>query len=503
MCFDQAVQAYNAGHFDIARQLADLAMKQDCENAKIMHLKGLIDLSQNDTVQAEFWFEQAINAHPDPLFYNSLCVAQTRQRAFSSAVASARAGLAIADHHFSYLNTSVLHFNLGLALQLDDQLEVAIASYRCAIEENPQSADAHNNLGTCVKALGGLEQAIALFHLAIERNPANLEAHSNLGHALLAAGRYAEAWPYFEHRWASLREADSPLTIKAPNLPVQRWLGQDLPTGRNRLLVFHEQGFGDTLQFCRYLPKVLARFTTVGFVCPLPLHRLLAHSFCSRWPNLKLLNGMPDNLLQWDWYCPLLSLPSAFNTEMSTIPADLPYLYADRRLTRKWASRVATLKPSGLPRIGLVWAGGHSGSIVDRQRSIPPEAMAPLLAGANAHWISLQKTDDTAKQLPSQQYPRLVDWMVESKDFADTAALIESLDLVISVDTAVAHLAAAMGKRVWLLNRYAGCWRWLRDRNDSPWYPGLQIFNQRSRGTWTEVLERVLAKLNDEDLSSS
>lgn len=131
----------------------------------------------------------------------------------------------------------------------------------------------------------------------------------------------------------------------------------------------------------------------------------------------------------------------------------------------------------------------------DRRRSINLETMGPLLAWPGAHWISLQKAEDISKALPHEKYPHVVDWMHEVRDFADTAALIDTLDLVISVDTAVAHLAAAMGKRVWLLNRYSGCWRWFRNREDSPWYPGMRIFTQTTRGNWTEVIERVLSEL--------
>jgi hypothetical protein len=151
-----------------------------------------------------------------------------------------------------------------------------------------------------------------------------------------------------------------------------------------------------------------------------------------------------------------------------------------------------------LPRIGVVWAGGHSGTVVDRRRSVPVEALAPLLEWPHAHWFSLQKAESEDKQLPHPQRLKVIDWMDEVEDFADTAALVDTLDLVISVDTSVAHLAAAMGKPVWLLNRFAGCWRWLRDRDDSPWYPGMRIFTQRERGDWPEVLQRVLSTLQGE-----
>lgn len=289
LCYVKSVQAYHADRLDIALQFVENILKEYPKNGGALHLRGLISLSSNKPAEAEIWFARSVHADPNPIFYNSLCVAQTRLKLFSQAAASALSGLEVADDFHPDLDTSILFFNLGLALQLNDKLEDAIGNYRRTIDKHPGHSSAQNNMGTCLNALGELDLAINAFRLAIEGDPANLEAHSNLGHALLAAGRYDEAWPYFEHRWASFQGGDRPLGIKPPALPIRRWLGQAPLSGENRLLVFHEQGFGDTLQFCRYLPMVLARFTTVGFVCPRPLRRLLTYSLCSRWPNLQLL----------------------------------------------------------------------------------------------------------------------------------------------------------------------------------------------------------------------
>jgi hypothetical protein len=191
-----------------------------------------------------------------------------------------------------------------------------------------------------------------------------------------------------------------------------------------------------------------------------------------------------------------MSLPMSFQTRLSTIPAALPYLHADAQRAAQWRARFEALPDTRyLPRVGVVWAGGHSGIAVDRLRSLPAARLAPLFAQRQVHWISLQKSDDPAKLADAASNARLTDWTCELADFADTAALIDNLDLVISVDTSVAHLAAAMGKPVWLLNRFAGCWRWLRGRDDSPWYPGLRLFTQTQRGDWDTVLERVAAAL--------
>jgi hypothetical protein len=193
-----------------------------------------------------------------------------------------------------------------------------------------------------------------------------------------------------------------------------------------------------------------------------------------------------------------MSLPMAFGTRLDNIPAPATYLHADSARAAAWQARLAQLPNPGLPRVAVVWAGGHSGMAEDKVRSMTSAQMAPLLALSHVRWISLQKTDDVSKRADTASQARLTDWTDEIADFADTAALIENLDLVISVDTSTAHLAAAMGKPVWLLNRFAGCWRWLRDRNDSPWYPTIRIFSQAQRGNWDEVLVRVAAALQHE-----
>jgi hypothetical protein len=261
------------------------------------------------------------------------------------------------------------------------------------------------------------------------------------------------------------------------------------------LLVLDEQGYGDSLQFVRYLPMALERFSQVGYVCPPPLRRLYERSLRERWPDLQLFDGVPSDLSRWDCYCPLMSLPMAFGTRLATIPSALPYLHADAARAAHWRARLEALPAAHLPRVGVVWAGGHSGIAVDRRRSLVVAQIAPLLALRQVRWVSLQKTDDPAKLADAASKARLTDWTDELADFAETAALIDNLDLVISVDTSVAHLAAAMGKPVWLLNRFAGCWRWLRGRDDSPWYPGLRLFTQTQRGDWDEVLTRVAIAL--------
>jgi tetratricopeptide (TPR) repeat protein len=480
--FDRALHAFNNGTFDTASKLADDIIATDPRHADALHLRGLVDLQRGAPQDALKWLTRAVEASPHPIFCNSLSAAQTDLRNYAAAIESARLGVTMAARNFPELQISPLWYNLGRAYQLGQHPEAAAASYRQGLVCDPDNAGCHNNLGTVLKDLGDLNAGIAHFERAISLEPGNLEAHSNLGHALLAAGRYDDAWPYFEHRWASFS------TVDAPILPIPLWQANEALPADACLLVLHEQGFGDALHFCRYLTMAAGRFARIGYVCPAPLRQLFAQSM----PEIELLDAVPDDLSHWTRYCSLMSLPMLFGTRVETIPAPVPYLHADPLRAHYWKER---LGDEQLPRIGLVWAGGHTGSLVDGRRSLPPDRLGPLLSYRGARWVSLQKAEVDAKKLPPAFAGQIIDWMDEVRDFADTAALIDNLDLVIAADTSVAHLAAAMGKRVWLLNRFAGCWRWLRDRDDTPWYPAMRLFTQRARGDWDEVLTRVRAEL--------
>ncbi|HEX7907902.1 MAG TPA: tetratricopeptide repeat protein [Paraburkholderia sp.] len=495
---DQALQAYQAGRHDIVQTLADQILAGDAEHVGAIHLRGLLALASGDAQAALRWVGRAIQIRPEPILYNTLYAIQLRLGDFVGAVQTIQQGLAIQPNFVAF------HYNLALTLQHLGKLDESALSYRRTIELEPDHSAAHNNLGRVYADLGALEDAERHYRRAIELAPANLVARNNLAMALLATGRYEEAWPYFEDRWFGFKLADgTPMRVPL-EVPLPRWTGARAPSGRDtqtarapegRLLVLHEQGLGDSLQFVRYLPLALTHFRQVGYLCPPPLRRLYEQSLRSRWPGLVLLDAVPADLSSWDQYVPLMSMPLAFATSVTTVPAALPYLYANDELAAAWRERLEALPDPGLARVGVVWAGGHSGFHLDALRSLAAAQIAPLLALRNVRWISLQKADDPAKLADPATRSLLIDWTDEIRDFADTAALIENLDLVISVDTSVAHLAAAMGKPVWLLNRFAGCWRWLYGRDDSPWYPGLRLFTQTRRGDWDGVLQRVASAL--------
>jgi tetratricopeptide (TPR) repeat protein len=383
-------------------------------------------------------------------------------------------------------------FNLGITLKEQGELEEAADCYRRAIELRPRYQEAYYNLGNAFRDLRRLEEAVEAYRAAIALRPDFPDAHHNAALALLALGDLPAGWAEYEWRWktpqmsAGVRQFAKPL-----------WRGEALE-GRT-LLIHAEQGFGDTVQFCRFTRLAEARGARVILEVQPALIRLLVGL-----KGAAEVVAQGQDLPEFDLHCPMLSVPLALGTTMETIPAEPSYLKPDPALVAAWRVRMEharsaeggaapapdrfDLVPSGSgarTRIGLVWAGKPS-NLSDARRSIAPERMAPLFRLPGLSFFSLQKDGPRA---PSEF--AMTDLMREAEDFADTAALIANLDLVISVDTAVAHLAAATGKPVWLLDRFDACWRWLTGRRDSPWYPGLKIYRQKRPGDWDTVLTEV------------
>jgi len=273
------------------------------------------------------------------------------------------------------------------------------------------------------------------------------------------------------------------------------WHGRESLAGRT--IVLHaEQGLGDTLQFCRYASLVADLGARVILEAPAVLVSLLASL-----SGVAQIVARGDPLPAADFHCPLLTLPLAFNTTLENIPADVPYLRADPARIRHWRERLGERRQL---RVGLAWSGGFRPNqpdlwSVNRRRNVPLAELAPL-RHAQIEFVSLQKGEPAASELRdllarNWRGPRLVDFTDELEDFADTAALVENLDLVISVDTSVAHLAGALGKSVWVMNRFDSCWRWLIDRSDSPWYPTLRLYRQANPGDWRAVVRNVASDL--------
>jgi len=389
------------------------------------------------------------------------------------------------------------HNNLGDVQCALGRHERAIAHYRRAISLDPDYADAHYNMGTALQALNRHRESLDWFAKALELKPNLPVAHWNESRARLALGDFDLGWKKFEWRWLY-----DPSILRSRDFRQPLWLGESGVAGKT-LLIHAEQGLGDTLQFCRYVPLLRDRGAHILFEVQTELFDLLSDNCAG--PELEIFAAGVGELPPFDLQCPLLSLPLALETTLETIPRTIPYLKSDPHRRQKWAHWVKERMP-GL-RVGLVWAGNSRLGLhkqfqrTDARRSIRLATYARLFDIPGVSFVSVQKGAAAEAQIPEAGLP-ILDPARHLGGFADTAGLVENLDLIVSVDTSVAHLAGALGKPVWMLSRFDGCWRWLLDREDSPWYPTLRVFRQPEPGNWDTVigsLARDLARLAEGD----
>jgi tetratricopeptide (TPR) repeat protein len=371
------------------------------------------------------------------------------------------------------------------------RFDEALATYDQALALHPCYPACLNSKGFVLQDLNRMDEALSCFEKAVQHAPEMAMARLNLGMAQLKLGDWEHGWENYEARWTGSAEAGAG-TLNRPVCPLPLWNGEDDTTGK-RLLVITEQGFGDTFQFARYLPLVASRFAKVGFVCSQPTQRLMEWAFGDAILTLTRMPSEPEGYEAWDLQCPLMSLPRAFGTRPDNIPAETAYLSAPDKAVAHWRERLELASPKRF-RIGIAWAGRKAHQY-DARRSLSFERIVPLLKDARITWVSLQKwaPEDQRPEIPPEA--DWIDWTEELSDFADTAALLSNLDMVLSIDSSMVHLAAALGRPVWMLDRFDNEWRWLRHRTDSPWYPSLRIFRQPAFGDWDSVLTEVVAEL--------
>jgi Flp pilus assembly protein TadD len=442
---------------------------------------GLAVLSQRRPEEALLCQREALRLDPDSAdAHNNLGMAHYAQGNIAEAENCFRAALRLRPDH---ANATL---NLGSTRQILNHVDQAEVLFRRALTLGVDSCHGKNNLSLALMEQAQPEAAERCLREVLAERPSYAEARGNLALALLSLGHLEEGWRAYESRW-EIEAMGAP----APVFSQPRWTGQSLHG--ETVLLYAEQGFGDTLQFCRYAPMVAAAGGRVVLVVPKALRRLMA-----------TLEGVADVLIEenealppFDYHCPLLSLPLAFGTIMETIPAAVPYLRGD---PAPWADFLA-----GLPglKVGLVWAGKSRTAqphavAIDKRRSMRFTDMAPLLKVPGCSFVSLQCGAPASQMHALPDRKSLYDVSARIEDWADTAGLISGLDLVIAVDTAVAHLAGALGKPVWMLNRFDSCWRWFIGRDDTPWYSTMRLFRQTSRGDWPGVLERVEKALEEE-----
>ncbi len=428
----QAMTLHRQGDFAAAERLYSEILRQAPKNFDALHLLGVIAYQTRRTERGVALIRRAIRLNP--------------------AAPSA-------------------HNNLGNALR-DMQLhDEALASYDRAISLKPDYAEAHYNRASTLKELKLTDAALESYDRAIELAPGDDDVRVDRSLCLLQLGRFQAGWREYESR-------KKPAPAAAP-----LWLGQP-GIEHKTLFVRWEQGLGDTIQFCRYARLVADRGASVIMSVQQPLVELLTQIG----PDIRIV-GPAEVPASFDYYCPLMSLPLACGTTLQTVPAQHHYLKADAQRRRSWEAR---LPPKTKPRIGLVWSG-RSAHKNDRNRSLELRQLLPIV-GPDAEWFCLQKEIRASDRIALQQ-SSIANFSDDLRDFSDTAALVDLMDLVITVDTSVAHLAGAMGKPVWILLPYNPDWRWLLDRPDSPWYPSARLCRQQRPGHWDEVIDRIKAEL--------
>lgn len=507
--FQTASALHLQGQRDSARTLyLELVLAQP-HNAALVLLLGLLEKEADKLPFAARWLELAFSL--DAKFQTAMHLAEvqlqlqdytaarkTLEAALSLQPASLQAlnMLVVALNHLGEYEVSLalqlqclerlpenptLHYNLGCLLHTLERFDEAVAAFTRALELKPTMQEAAFNRGNALREKLQLPQAIASFERAVALQPDNANFHWSLALAALLAGDYPKGWRHYERRWT--RDAG-----EAPRqFAVPQWSGREDIRGKT-LVIHGEQGLGDIIQFSRYALDAIARGARVVFGAPLTLHPLLR----SMHPALVTAMDTSEHP-EFDFHCPVMSLPYAFSTTVQTVPAPCPYYVADGTLQRAWAHR---LGPRSKPRIGLVWFGNPA-HLHDHRRSIALQAWWQLLQ-LPLEFHSLQQQhrpqdEEVLAPLPPGQQVHFHGPALSS--LSETAALMANLDLVLTVDTSVAHLAGALGKPVWVLVHAVPDFRWLLERDDSPWYPSARIFRQKVRGSWTEPLDQVYAAL--------
>lgn len=424
--------------------------------------------------EAENHFRKTLRLRPGfPKADNGLGDALLRQGRAEEAETSFRQAIALDPRH------AIAHSNLGAALNIQERYADALPSLEEALRLQPDLPEAHYNLGICLQALKRLDDASASYVHAIQLRPDFAEAHKNLGLNQLLAGRYEQGWEEYEWRWKTPEFLGT-----KPNLPQPELQKGEEIAGRT-LFIYAEQGLGDAIQMVRFLKPLADRGADIILRCQAPLKGLFEGL-----PGVKRIILPTDPLPDCDRHASLMGLPHLLGATLETVTVVPPYLSVERERVSVWEERILP-REGREPRVGVAWAGNPSHTN-DHNRSLPREALNRLLETPNALFHSLQ-----VKHRREEWAGRPGDLTPWINDLRDTAAAIMNLDLVISVDSAVAHLAGALGRPVWTLIPHNPDWRWGVDRADSPWHPAMRLFRQPRAGAWQEVIDQVCAALEN------
>jgi len=500
------MQHHRAGRLREAEALYREALARDADNARVLFLLGLLTAQSGRRDEACQFLTRCVQLNPDD------AAAQTNLGTTLHALGREQEAM----EHFRRAvalqpNAAEAHYNMGMAQRERGQAEAAAQSLRKAVDLKPELAPAWNSLGNALRELGRLDEAVSCYESALRLRPTHAVTLHNLGLTyrglmrlneamrsfdaalasdpnhhecrvsravtLLQRGDFERGWREYEARWEVKR------AFTKREYPQPPWDGQDL--GGRTILLYGEQGFGDAIQFARYAPLLASQGARVVLECRPELTTLFESL-----SGVAQVVSTGDPLPHFDTHRPLMSLPMVCGTRLETIPCETPYLHAEPQRVRQWEQKRSG---DGL-RVGLAWAGA-AGNLNDRERSMALVRFAPLAQVPGVRFYSLQKGPAAVEAAAPPAGMHLTDISADLREFADTAAAIENLDLVICVDTAVGHLAGALGKPVWVPLAFSPDWRWMLDRSDTPWYSTMRLFRQQRPGDWQTVMQRVSEEL--------
>ena len=464
-----AWEQYRAGQVAQAESICRRILAQQPDRPDALHLLGVIANQTGHGEQAIALLSRAVHLKPDAAdIHASLALAFHWLNRMTDAERSYRQTLLLNPGHGG------AQLNLGAVLEAQGKLSEALEAFGRAVELQPGSSLAELNFGTTLRRLGRVDEALPHLRRSIELGPEHAQAHVELAWLLLLKGDLAHGWMEYEWRWRCPE-------FKWPAYRQPLWDGSSL-SGRT-ILLHSEQGMGDAIQFVRYAGLISQHGGKAVVLCPERMRELLATG-----RGVLRTASRIEELGAFDTWCPMMSLPLRFGTMLQTIPANIPYIAVDPQRVEHWAKRLGDR--TGL-RIGLCWAGSPA-NVNDLNRSIPLEAMTPLSQVSGVRLISLQKEF----RGPAPFHLEVLEDLDEPGGaFLDSAAVMQHLDLVISADTAIAHLAGALGKPVWTLLPFAPDWRWLLEGERSPWYPTMRLVRRKRDESWSDVVTRLSHEL--------
>jgi len=469
---------------DDALENYNKAIQLDSGYMEAYYNRGVVLQDLGRSHEAISSYNKAIQLNPDyARSYNSLGTVLYESGDFNEAIDNYNKAIQLNPDYAEAYN------NLGAALQSLGKLNEAVNNYNKAIQLKPYSSELQNNIGVVFQKLGKFDKATSNYNKAIQLKPDDVEAHFNLGLLLLLQGNFKDGWEKYEYRCR-----DKNYSIPIHNLTQPQWDGSALK-GRT-LLIYVEQGLGDTFQFSRYLHHIKKDGGSIVFMCQSTVIDFYRGNDSGWDIYIDKVISADDPLPHFDLHISLMSLPYIMDTNINNIPQGVPYIKTRQDMAHSWKLKIKKEHIKNIIKVGLVWQGSKTHKN-DHYRSIPLECFSSLLELDKVKLFSLQRGFGQEQIAKNNFENNIIDWSSNFGQYINTAALIENLDLVISIDTSIVHLAGAMGKPVWVLLEAVPDFRWMLDHEDSPWYPSAKLFRQQDQGNWETVISKVKKELEN------